>query len=254
MSSGNIRFRAVLFDLDGTLYDERGGMERSLSITLAEAARLAAGLDIRKAASLYVAVGKPIWEEADRIRSAAAGVSRLVEIRSRVWRALLERLGVPATDGLADHLAATYTKARASTHTLYPDAAPVLERLKGKIRLGLVSNGLSEQQREKLQACGLADLLDPILISEEAGLKKPDSGMFLRAVDLSGCAPAEVLFVGDSPHRDVAGARAAGLPVAWIRRYGESYPEGQPEPDYVLGDLHPVQEIVQGTITPAGRI
>jgi putative hydrolase of the HAD superfamily len=253
MSDVRVGCRAVLFDLDGTLYDERGGMQRSLEITLAEAARLEAGMDTRAAAALYVEVGRPIWEEADFTRPAGAGGSRLVEIRSRVWGALLERLGVPATDGLAEHLAATYTKARASTHTLYPDSAPVLERLKGKVRLGLVSNGLSEQQREKLRACGLADLLDPVLISEEVGLKKPDPGLFLRGVELSGCEPAETLFVGDSPHRDVAGARAAGLPVAWMRRYGESYPAGQPEPDYVVDDLHPVWEILHGDIAPAGR-
>jgi putative hydrolase of the HAD superfamily len=75
-----------------------------------------------------------------------------------------------------------------------------------------------------LAATGLAPLLDGVVTSAELGRAKPDPAIFVRALKLAGVAPAEALHVGDSVELDVAGARAAGVPVVLVVRERAAQP------------------------------
>ena len=87
-----------------------------------------------------------------------------------------------------------------------------------EIRLGLVTNGPSDFQRDKLRTLGIEDRLDAIVISGEVAAAKPDAVLFQRALELLGAEPGEAWHVGDSLDTDVAGARAAGLVAVWLNR------------------------------------
>jgi putative hydrolase of the HAD superfamily len=98
-----------------------------------------------------------------------------------------------------------------------PDAAPLLRNLRAwKLRILVVSN-FDARVRGVLAALGLAELIDAITISSEAGSAKPDPGIFRTALAaasaLGGDAlePGEVLHVGDTAREDLPAARAAGL-------------------------------------------
>jgi putative hydrolase of the HAD superfamily len=71
-----------------------------------------------------------------------------------------------------------------------------------------------------LARTGLGELLDGVVTSAEAGARKPDPGIFTVALGLAGCEAAQALHVGDTPDEDVAGARAAGVPVLFLDRGG----------------------------------
>jgi putative hydrolase of the HAD superfamily len=91
-----------------------------------------------------------------------------------------------------------------------------LTRIAIQFKLGLISNGTGATQRAKLEALAVEALFDPIVISEEVGLRKPDVRIFELAVTSWHVAPESVLFVGDDPVSDIAGARAAGMRVLQV--------------------------------------
>jgi len=102
------------------------------------------------------------------------------------------------------------------------ESAALLSRLSERYRLGIVSNfygNLGSVCRE----VGLEPSIGVAIDSTVVGCKKPDPRIFRAALDALGAAPEEAVFVGDSPTRDMAGARALGMRHVWLR------PGGRPE-------------------------
>lgn len=116
----------------------------------------------------------------------------------------------------------------------FPEAREVLESLKTRFRLGLVSNGHGPTQREKLARSGLEDLFEVIVVSQEVGAPKPDPKPFRAALDALGVDAAGTWFVGDNPIADIGGASALGMTTVW-RRHGP--PDPSVTPDHEVDDL-----------------
>jgi FMN phosphatase YigB (HAD superfamily) len=91
----------------------------------------------------------------------------------------------------------------------------VLARLQPRIRLGVLSNFYGNVDRLLAEA-GIAELLATIIDSTCVGVRKPDPAIFTLAVERLGCAPAEIMYVGDSFENDIVAAHAAGLRTAWL--------------------------------------
>jgi putative hydrolase of the HAD superfamily len=135
----------------------------------------------------------------------------LAELRGRCARVLSEALGeeVPVQTMMA-----------AIRFRAFPDAGPALAELRGLgLKLVCVSNW-DASLPEVLQRCGLNGALDGVVSSAEAGVRKPNPAIFAPALKLAGCAPAEALYVGDTPEEDLAAAGAAGIPALLIDRAG----------------------------------
>ena len=102
----------------------------------------------------------------------------------------------------------------------YPDAAPVLGRLRLLgIRSAVVSNW-DVSLRGVLGELGLGGLVDEIVVSAEVASRKPDPGIVRAALRRLRCPAGKALMVGDSPETDVAGARAAGVRAVLVDRTG----------------------------------
>ncbi|MEX2146570.1 MAG: HAD family hydrolase [Candidatus Rokuibacteriota bacterium] len=95
----------------------------------------------------------------------------------------------------------------------------VLGRLHGRYRLGVVSNFYGNLEAVCDDA-GIRSLLDVIVDSARVGYTKPDARIFRCAVDALGLTFAQAIFVGDSPTRDMAGARAVGMAHVWLVEAG----------------------------------
>jgi putative hydrolase of the HAD superfamily len=89
-------------------------------------------------------------------------------------------------------------------------------------RLGVLTNGLPDVQRRKVEALGLARLVDAVVYAQEwgSGRGKPDPEPFEAVRARLGTAAAATVFVGDDPWCDMYGARAAGMRTILMRRGG----------------------------------
>jgi putative hydrolase of the HAD superfamily len=191
--------RAVIFDLDGTLFD-RDSAVRNLCETQ------------------YVA-----FESELTVLARATFVSRLLELdghglgdKEMVYRSLALEFDLSAA--LAARLVEDFWGRYHRFCRPFPDALSTLEALRahGKV-IGLITNGRRVIQEGTIAALQIRPLLDAILISEAEGVRKPDRAVFERAAARLGVTPSECCHVGDHPDVDVAGARAAGMKAVWKR-------------------------------------
>jgi HAD superfamily hydrolase (TIGR01509 family) len=93
-------------------------------------------------------------------------------------------------------------------------AREAVRRLAARLRVGVVTNG-GAAQRDKLARVGLADVVHAVFVSSELRVAKPASAIFRRALQWTEAAPHEVLFVGDDPIVDLAPAAAHGMVTVW---------------------------------------
>jgi putative hydrolase of the HAD superfamily len=200
--------RAVLFDLDETLLDRTA----SVSAFVADQhARFASRLG---GASL----------DAFRDRFLALDARGSMH-KSMVYPALLAEFGGDpdaAAELLDDYLA------NSSRHAVAMAGMDnLLSALRSRgLKLGIVSNGETALQWSNIDALGLRERMDVVLISETEGLRKPDAALFRRAAERLEMAASDCLFVGDNPVVDVLGARGAGMQAVWLEN-GVPWPEGE---------------------------
>jgi putative hydrolase of the HAD superfamily len=191
--------RAVLFDLDGTLYDRDA---------------VVAAVTHEQVDTFGSRLGNINREEviARLLALDDHGYARRVD----VYRTLLA--GMEVDDALAADLEAHFWDCYCR-HCGFPkDAADTLAELRESgLKLALVTNGPVGWQSRKLRTLGLADYFDVVLISEAEGVAKPDPRIFERALERLGVRSDEAIFVGDHPEIDVAGAQDAGLIAVWKR-------------------------------------
>ena len=111
--------------------------------------------------------------------------------------------------------------AEAGVWKLYPEVVDVLEKLRPRFRLAIISN-FDGRLRMILEQLGISKFFPRVFISSEIGADKPDPLIYLRAVTFLGVEPKEALHVGDDPERDWKGAGAAGLSIFQLDRQKNS--------------------------------
>lgn len=121
----------------------------------------------------------------------------------------------------------------------FDDAEPCLEKLQGQ-PLGIISNGVRDQQIGKLQRAGLLKYFSVMVYSEDVGLGKPSPSIFLEACRRAGDSYERCVHIGDDLEADVAPSRSLGMRGIHLSRTGKS-PAGPP----VISTLHNLAEILQ---------
>lgn len=101
--------------------------------------------------------------------------------------------------------------------SLFDDVIPCLESLKGR-RLGIITNGDSIQQRQKLKNLGIPDYFQVIMVSGDIGVSKPSQEIFTEACRMAGKSPAECIFIGDNLEVDILACERAGMKGIWLNR------------------------------------
>lgn len=200
-------YRAVLFDLDDTLYDFR----------------------VYRANRLHRALAHVLehYPHLDRERLVQAALAEGVFIEQ--FAGFLHRCGV-ADEGVVAAAQELYQRGWFTDLVMADDAVATFEALRPRFRLGLITNGPSWAQRPKIERFGLAEYMDVLIVSEEVGVAKPDPAIFRIALERLQLRPDEAIFVGDSPEYDLCGAAAAGVPFIWMNPRHEDVPSGLPPP------------------------
>jgi phosphoserine phosphatase len=238
----------LLFDLDDTLVVEEPAAVAAFAATAARAAAVH-GLDAQRLAHAARLRARELWRAAPtHPYCARIGISSWEGLwcrfegdgpalaamrawspayRRGAWTLALADLGVDDR-ALAEELGETFGVERRRRHRTFPDVAAALAAARPSHRLGLLTNGASCLQREKLAASGLAGHFDAVVVSGELGLAKPDVAVFRHALALLDADAAQTTMIGDSIERDIDGATAAGLRAVWLNRSGAPRPDGRP--------------------------
>ena len=201
--------RAVLFDLDDTLYPEASYVRSGFRAVGAELAARGVG-------------------EAEASGDVFASI-HFGEGRDRVFNKAAERLGFPA-EWVGD-LVGVYRNHRPRGLELFEDARRVLDALRGSYALGIVTDGWLVTQSAKRDALGVAELVDCVFLTDTLGraMWKPHPEPFRRCLAALGVSASEAVFVGDNPERDVEGALNAGLRPVWLRRDEAYFVDATPD-------------------------
>jgi putative hydrolase of the HAD superfamily len=187
--------RALVFDLDDTLYPEQ---RFALSGYAAVSAHLAAAYGVSRSQAFGLLR-----------RELAAGR------RAHSFQFLADLFDLPATavlecrDIYRDHQ--PQLKLPTLTRT-------VLAAARSSWRLAVLTNGIPAIQRRKIAALGLSSMVDAVIYAHEIGDGKPDAAAFLAACSAVGVPSVASVMTGDNPWCDVDGARRAGLCAIRIRR------------------------------------
>lgn len=144
--------------------------------------------------------------------------------------------------GYAEHMAEeafeAFIQARNQVD-LYDDVLPGLERLRPRFRLFTASNGNADLSR-----IGLAHYFERTIAARQVGVLKPDPAIFHKVIEGTDLAAHEVVYVGDDPALDVAGARGAGMQAVWVNRDGMAWPDGLKPPDHAVKSLHELADLL----------
>lgn len=100
---------------------------------------------------------------------------------------------------------------------LFDDVIPCLESLKNH-RLGIITNGDSVQQRQKLQRLGISDSFEIVVVSGDIGVSKPNPEIFKHACKLAHVNPADCFFIGDNIEADVLSCEKINMKGIWLNR------------------------------------
>ncbi|WP_336779269.1 HAD family hydrolase [Paenibacillus illinoisensis] len=110
-----------------------------------------------------------------------------------------------------------YNKEYVRSAVLMEEAREVVQQLRSKYQTGLITNGKTDIQYGKIDQLGIRDDFDLIIVSEEAGVKKPDPQIFRLALDHFGLSPEQCIYIGDHPTNDVEGAANVGMNTIWMK-------------------------------------
>jgi putative hydrolase of the HAD superfamily len=226
--------RAVLFDLDDTLFDHR----HCARSALAGVRRLHGCFDRFDDAQLEQAHGRILEELHVEV---LAGRLDLDSARVERFRRLYDHAGVDAGTELAERAAAAYRDHYVRARAPVPGAIPLLARVRERAAVVIVTNNLLQEQKAKLRACGLDRYVDVLVVSEEAGVSKPDARIFTLALTRAGVDASAAVMVGDSWTNDIEGARRLGMRAVWFNRDGAE----SPHPDVpAIHSLEPVDGVL----------
>lgn len=209
-----MKYRHLFFDLDHTLWDfDRNSAE---SITeLFDTFRLA-DTGVTSAAEFsthFIAINRQLWADYDR------NIITHGYIRENRFPMVFKSLGVDASLIQAD-LNAEYLNILPRKPHLLESAREVLNYLKGRYTMHIITNGFAEIQAVKMDSAEIAHYFTHVITNGLVDAKKPDPAIFNYAMEISGANVAESLMIGDSYGADILGAKGVGMDTVFYNTAG----------------------------------
>ena len=235
-----MRYKDLFIDFDDTLYDTHGNAVIALSETFDYFHLERYFSDPQVFYDAYWTANIDLWTQ-----YAKGEITRDYLIVERFRRPLSVGKGIEITKELCLEISDRFLDFCASKPGVISGAHEVMDYLKQRgYRMHMCSNGFHEVQYKKLDACGLRDYFDTIILSEDAGVNKPSKAYFDYALKLSGASRETTLMIGDNLQSDILGALNAGLDAMLFNRWAIEDKDIPQKPTFIVEHLRDIKRIL----------
>lgn len=206
LSKEELQLDWLMFDFDNTLVDFHEASKLAFDQCFKD-------YDLRQDAEyyqVYKKINAQVWADFEEKKITTK------DIREIRFTKFLKHIGVTQLDGLEFNT--TYLNNLVKFTRIRPEVKVMLEQLNKKYKLSIITNGLKEVQRPRLDKCGITSLFDSIIVSDEIGVAKPDTLFFdaaMASID-EKIEKQRILVIGDSLKSDIAGAKEYGIRSCYI--------------------------------------
>lgn len=222
------KYQWILFDADETLFhfDSYAGLQhlfKQYNIDFTQS-------DFLK----YQTLNKNLWYQYQQHKITAK------EVQTQRFHHWAKKLMVEAVT-----LNQQFMQSMASISKTFDGTKMMLDQLKGDFNLGIITNGFTALQQDRLERTGLTDYFKVLIISEEVGVAKPHPDIFNHALTMmDNPSPAQVLMVGDNLHSDIIGGNQAGMDTCWFNPDNKAA-DKVIKPTYVVSEHTEILSLVQ---------
>ena len=200
-----MKYKHIFFDLDRTLWDFETNSHETL-LELCNTYKLnAIGVDdYEDFIRTYKNHNAKLWDlyRVDKISQKY--------LRRERFQKTLSDFGINDFN-LAEKIGEDYIDVCPRKNKLYPHAIEVLDYLKERYELHIITNGFDKTQHIKLEHSGLKQYFDKIITSEKLGVKKPNLAIFQHAIEMTNTNKEESVYIGDNLVVDILGCQNFGM-------------------------------------------
>jgi putative hydrolase of the HAD superfamily len=228
-------YQHLFFDLDHTLWDYDRNVQESLSELFHHYRLESIGIPSSKVfVDSFYAVNFKLWAAYDK------GELLKDELRTTRFPRIFAHAGVIDAQ-IPEEFERDFMHRTSSKPHLFPHTREILDYLKPKYKLHVITNGFDESQAKKMNSSGLSDYFELVVTSETTGHKKPDPRIFQYALEQAGAIKENSLMIGDNPNSDIKGAYGAGIDQVFFNPLGKTI---DLTPTYTISHLKELEAIL----------
>ncbi|QNK76191.1 noncanonical pyrimidine nucleotidase, YjjG family [Winogradskyella sp. PAMC22761] len=196
------QIKHVFFDLDHTLWD----FDKNSGLTFEKIFKLnKIEISLNNFLSVYEPINLNYWKlyREDKVTKSALRYGRLKDA--------FDKIGVEVDDAMIYQLSDAYIENLSSFNNLFEGTSEILDYLKDKYQLHIITNGFEEAQEKKMISSNIRSYFKTVTNSEMVGVKKPNPKIFNFALDIAKAKATESIMIGDNLEADIEGAHVIGM-------------------------------------------
>ncbi len=231
MKDKMMKYKTLLFDLDGTILD----YAKSEAAALLGAYRIVFGTNPPyELLPMYQKINSSLWKEFEK------GTIPIQKLKSKRFSDLFDSFKLKADPEVFSEI---YLKELGEGGYLLHGALAVLESCTGRFRIGAITNGIGNVQRSRIKKAGIGKFFETVVISNDVGIAKPAPGIFAIALEnMNLYNKKEILMIGDSLSSDILGGINAGIDTCWLNPLNKE--PGEIKPGYTISNIAGLLEIL----------
>lgn len=211
-----MKIKHIFFDLDHTLWDFEKNSAKTFEHIFSLNDMI---IDVQKFLNYYSIINRDYWRlfRNDKVSKEDLRYGRLKDT--------FDKIKHPISDDIIDKLSEDYIEHLSSFNYLFEGVFEILDYLKPKYQMHIITNGFSEVQNQKLTNSKIDSYFKNIITSEEVGVKKPNPIIFEHALNTVSAKISESVMIGDNWEADIMGAKNYGMSAIFCNFENQSVDE-----------------------------